>query len=457
MAQNYQHGGWYEGRQWNAENQSFGAKGQENVGANAGKFVSAEVNAQSAAAQGKSTQEFNNYLSGGSGNSGNSSGFSGANLITPTTSSEVTQYLKNFQDVMQGAKEVLNAPVKSNDQILQEIRTQITPTQPMPTATNMVDLFKSLTTDAGITGLENMMRGLKEQEMLLADSLQQQQQTEEGKPVPLNVIAGRQTEEQRQAQVQMNTILRRKALVQDELTSKYSMVNAIMQFTQQDYQNAVQNYELEFKQNLAVYEAFTSEVRYQDEVKRDAAKTLLDASTQLIEWEREDARAAQAMASANLTVYANLLQSGSIDYNSLSGDQRLQINKMEVQAGLGVGFLSAIRSENANGKLLYAGSNGAVFQMPDGSLKTSNYNVSGKSGSSGGDYTKAELQGAVSSSISSIANSYGHVSPAAWNDLMNEYVREGGNKKDFISNYSQYTDPNRGDFNKAYGFDRKTR
>ena len=84
MAQQYNHGGWYNGKQWNADTQSFGAAGQITVGNSAGQKVSAEVNAQSAAAQGVSTEQFDSFLATQlqapvtpaytSGNSGNTAG-----------------------------------------------------------------------------------------------------------------------------------------------------------------------------------------------------------------------------------------------------------------------------------------------------------------------------------------------------------------------------------------------
>lgn len=49
-------------------------------------------------------------------------------------------------------------------------------------------------------------------------------------------------------------------------------------------------------------------------------------------------------------------------------------------------------------------------------------------------------------------NSYGHVNPTIWNQILSAYIADGGTKKEFVDNFGTYADYNRGDFEKAYGF-----
>lgn len=55
------------------------------------------------------------------------------------------------------------------------------------------------------------------------------------------------------------------------------------------------------------------------------------------------------------------------------------------------------------------------------------------------------------------ANSYGHVGPTTWVQAMNDWVARGGAPATFVESFSNFTDPNRGDFEKAYGFSLKQR
>ena len=73
---------------------------------------------------------------------------------------------------------------------------------------------------------------------------------------------------------------------------------------------------------------------------------------------------------------------------------------------------------------------------------------------------KATTEGQKSDSVRSKAgqllekyrNSYGHVSGSIWQQILAAYIQDGGTREDFVKNFSQYTDPNRGDFDTAYGF-----
>lgn len=78
----------------------------------------------------------------------------------------------------------------------------------------------------------------------------------------------------------------------------------------------------------------------------------------------------------------------------------------------------------------------------------------GKGGSNGVD-TKESAR-LITNALQSSKNSYGHVSPQLWNEALNAYIADGvGNAQDFIASYKNYADPNRGDFTKAYGFDKR--
>jgi len=82
----------------------------------------------------------------------------------------------------------------------------------------------------------------------------------------------------------------------------------------------------------------------------------------------------------------------------------------------------------------------------------------GKSKPSSTGSTATEKQAALQSqfitALENKKNSYGHVSPQDWQGALASWISRGGTAADFIANFKQYADPNRGDFDTAY-YERK--
>jgi hypothetical protein len=51
-------------------------------------------------------------------------------------------------------------------------------------------------------------------------------------------------------------------------------------------------------------------------------------------------------ARANLQILSNSIQNSGLNPNDLSAEQKLQINKLELQAGLPINFLSEVTAKN---------------------------------------------------------------------------------------------------------------
>ena len=77
-------------------------------------------------------------------------------------------------------------------------------------------------------------------------------------------------------------------------------------------------------------------------------------------------------------------------------------------------------------------------------------------GSGSGKESQYEQQVALKSQmvsgLESVKNSYGHVNPQDWQGALASWISRGGDATDFVKNFQQYADPNRGDFTQAYGF-----
>ncbi len=68
------------------------------------------------------------------------------------------------------------------------------------------------------------------------------------------------------------------------------------------------------------------------------------------------------------------------------------------------------------------------------------------------EYT-ASIRSLAVDDLESNKNSYGHVSADYFKYLLGQYIQAGGTRDDFIKNFSQYADPYKKDFQQAYGFE----
>ena len=240
----------------------------------------------------------------------------------PTAPAEVQPYLD--QVALSKMVEKEQPQVRSSAQIATDLKSEgLLPTTTRPEAPKMVDTFKQLRSEQGVTTLEQSLNDLKAAEEELAGRFEAQRFSERGKPVALNVIQGRVSEEEQQYRMDLEFVQRQKSRVTDQLNVAYNLINTIMGLTNTDYQNAAASYDASFNQNLKTIELVRG-------IQRD---------------EKDDRQKAIDNARANAQLYVNLMKDGNLSYDQMSSDQRLQLGKLEVQSGLQVGFFSKIRKD----------------------------------------------------------------------------------------------------------------
>lgn len=383
-----------------------------------GKQVSDEVNKQSAAAQGKSWEEFNSFVKG------------------PASSDQVTPFLNSFQN---GLFSNMNNPetrVQSLGEISSELRNAgILPTGEAPKAPSLLETYKSEREASGVAAIEADISTLKAQQDEIAAGLRINTAAERGKPVAKNVIEGRISEQERTAREDYDFISRQLARKIDEHTSVMGNIKLIMDFTQQDYTNASNQYNTEFERAITTFNLIRG-------IQND---------------QKTEAQRAQDNARANLQIMVNAITSGNLSLNGIGPEQQAQLNKLEVQSGLPVGFMSALQmspkdriistsSDNGVISVLSVGANGQPtlqkYGTPNG---PGNYKV----GSA--EYVAASKNNIIQG-LSAAKNKSGHVSPQVWNQALTAWISDVGTKDQFVSNFSNLADYNRGDFEKAYGF-----
>lgn len=300
-------------------------------------------------------------------NARQTSKYGSSNTQDPKNSNEVSDYLNNLNKSLYDAK---TAPAMKEPDVvvptMEEIKAAVTPEQEVPALINYANLREQKRETLGVADLEasynEMNAAIRDTEAMKRI----RSQAEEGKQVPMNVIAGRQTEVQRQENETLDLLTRQAQYIGDQLNTKYSIISEYMKDTQMTYQDAIARYDKTFEQNLSMYNVISQkESERIEQVSRE-----IDRAT-------EERRNQEAAARANLTTMTNLIASGNLDLESASSETKLLINKLEVQAGLPIGFMSSIKRETKD-EILWsttpeAGVQQVGFRSPDGTIHVETY------------------------------------------------------------------------------------
>lgn len=351
----------------------------------------------------------------------------------PTTPAKVTDLnsasgfinANQEQDKERASKES-DVPVRSSSQsytdIFKNLQETIVGSNKKPTAPSFEQTYNSLLGQYGIADLETNLNDLTNAENELRAQFRINKASEEGKPVAMNVIEGRVTEQERASNERLDTILREKDYVSNQLRTKYDVVNNVMNLKKLDYQTASDEYNTQFSQNLQLF---------------NTVKGIADSEKSDIERREDNAR-------ANAQIIYNSIQSGGLDVSNISDDQKLSIQKMEMEAGLPSGFYSTLQSKNPKADIVTSTSRESggskyvdvIMRNPDGSLSTTSMRVGSVDVSnSGSKPTEAETTRGnatkVASQLRTVAGDDGYVSPSDYKKARTAWVTAGYTAKDF--------------------------
>lgn len=360
-------------------------------------------------------------------------------VTQPTDPSQVPSYLNAVQEGIKAQREALGSPIKTDEQLKTDIKGSILPDTPIPTAPKMEETFNTLRGEYGVDQLEQDLSLLKNDAQTIYADTRQRKTLERGKAVALNVMEGRISETERQQSEKLDYVNRNISFLTDQLNSSYKAIDMIMGFKNIDYQNAKEEYNTKYNQNLQFYKLFT-----------DAKSQELDLNMQLMKMNQDSAK-------ANLQIYVDMVSKGQLNWATLPEDQKLEINKMEVRSGLGAGFVSKLRmSPEASIKSITTREAGGykyadvLTLQPDGSLKVTSQQL-GRVSSSGGGSGKSAAQQASEISASMISQTNKNLSskvgadgkngPGDFNRAKSEWLSAGGKAADFDANFSGYVNP----------------
>lgn len=368
----------------------------------------------------------------------------GSTPTTPVNVNNLAQanaYINSGQSADQAtAAKASDVPVRSSTQsymdIFNNIQSAVNKNLPAkPAATNFTSDYTGMLSSYGINDLETQLNTLKDEENQIRDTFTSQKNNEQGKPVAMNVIEGRVSEEEKAANERLATNLRLQTNITNQLKTKYDVVNNIMSLKKLDYQTASDDYNTAFTQNMQMYNLVKG---ISDDQKSDAEK-------------------ATDTARANLQVMYNAIQNGGLSISNLSSDQKLQIQKLEMQSGLPVGFYESFQSKNPKADIVTSTTretNGAKYvdiitrDATTGALSTKSMYV-GKvdtSSSGGSKPTDAQVVKSDASKVASQLNSRtgadGYVAPEDYMTARRAWVSAGYTAADFDTRFGKtYVNP----------------
>lgn len=337
-----QQGGWYDGQQfWGGTLSSAGQINSQSNQQGAGQQVSNEVVAQT--------------------DPGNV-----AYLKTLQNSGQVSQALNNYQSGLFGSLDNPSTRVQTPAEIAADLKNNgLLPSGQAPTPPNLVQTYTDLANAKGVDAIQASITDLKAQQDTIASQLQVNKTAENAKPVAQNVIQGRISTEQQQAQDQYDFVGRQLARKQDELNSALSNIQMIMQFTQQDYGNASDSYYKQFDQAISTINLVRG-------IQQD---------------QKDEIQKATDNARANLQIMYNSIVNGNLSVQNLDPASQAQLNKLEVQSGLPIGLLQSLQAD-PKANILFTNSNNGVTQVgvrnPDGTISIQSYGTSNSGGGTSG-------------------------------------------------------------------------
>lgn len=271
---------------------------------------------------------------------------------------------------------------KSYDEIYKDITSSLSKGLPdKPEPVDYAQQFLDLKSKYGINELETSLTDLQAQARDIQAISAERTRAEKGKAVPMNVIAGRVSEVEAQDNERLRAVNNSIQTVTSQLQTKYNIVENLMKFTGQTYNDSVQAYNDKFTQNMNMLDlarGISNDMKSEEESLTDNAR-------------------------ANLQIIYNNISGGGFDVKSLDPATKTNITKLEVQAGLPSGFYANILTINPEANILSTTTrenNGnkyadVILRNADGSFSTKTISLGGVNGGSSSSTEAEKMQTAV--------------------------------------------------------------
>lgn len=218
----------------------------------------------------------------------------------------------------------------------------------VPEAPDYTDMLSALEERYDVQSYENELAELDREAENVAADLRSTADAQRGRGLGISVVEGRISEAERQARERLDYITRTRSYVADQLNSRYKMIDQFMKYGQQDYQNAVQSYQMQFNGAMKMMQM------QQDYMQGQQNMYFKQRQLEMAEDENEMKKMQFAQkintrqtneARANLQVMYNMMGEGQVRPEDLSVQEATYIAKLELQSGFPPGFFSNIQTE----------------------------------------------------------------------------------------------------------------
>lgn len=245
-------------------------------------------------------------------------------LSAPSTPAQLSTFLNQTQTQLNSA-DTYNPNEALGDKVDNFATDQLGMDAVMPTPPKYTELFTTLREQYGI---ENIETGINEYKNLIRNEellLKSQKNYARGQTVRQGVIEGRVDQVTRDRMETIDWYKNNVSFLTDQANSAYSFINTLVQLNKMDYDTAKEQYQTDFNNRLNIYSALKTQEKderdFQYQLNQDKIK----------------------MASTNLSMYVDLISKGQLKWSNLSDTEQTAIHKMEVESGLGSGFLSTVK------------------------------------------------------------------------------------------------------------------
>lgn len=359
-------------------------------------------------------------------------------ITTPQTPNQVDTTLQNYQKAYKDKLDALDNSSMSAEEVEAQVNQMMQEIQ-IPEPPKLTDLYTQLSESAGLNNINERLTTLKTERANIEDRLRGRLAYAEGQTVSMDVISGQTSEITRQEQNNLQYINSAIQITIEEQQGALNYINTYISLTGQDYQNALTHYTTVFDTKMKAIEMINS-----------AKQVEWSQEMELIKWQ-------QSTASAQLSMYADMIAEGTMFLGNLSDEQKIEIGKLEVQAGLPLGFLSkvqidpskriqSISQRQASDGYTYADvvkidpQTGAITveNVKLGKFYVAPKSSSGLSYSESKDVAMRKLISQYGSGLASKTGSDGKVSPQTYRDAKAGWITDGGTSEDFDKNFGQY-------------------
>lgn len=219
---------------------------------------------------------------------------------------------------------------KTTADIMAEIKKTTAPKTEAPAAPNYNESLVKYREDYGINDLETQLNDLKTEQAQILSDLKNRKTAERAKKVATNVISGRISVAEQQESERLDVINNAINTINNQLTTKYNIVETLMNTKQMDYQAASSAYDKENANNIALF---------------NAAKNIEES-------QKSDIEKAQDTARSNAQITLNAYTSAGTTYDQLDDTQKTYLTKLGVESGLGANFFSTVLKTSSGKQIL---------------------------------------------------------------------------------------------------------